>query len=120
MNTPVVSVVATCWSPDCEEPIAQPDGRITYWCERHDTERRERIKAAMARLENDSYGMPRKRPGTHEIEIKSAHNYIDNRADWWWACSCGKTSGAASRTQGLARAAGDRHLRAVEKAEARA
>lgn len=128
MNTPVVSVVATCWSPGCEEPITQPAGRITYWCERHDTERRERITAAMARLENDSYGIPRNHGGVgrpytaEELAPKEQHavEVLGEYSEWRWACTCGKGSAAPASTEGMARAASERHLRAVEKAEARA
>ncbi len=120
MNTPMtVSVTATCWTPDCDEQIAVIPGTVTYWCQRHHDERRARITAAMARLENDSYGIPRKRPGTHDITIREGYDYRSERDVWFWGCSCGK-GGFGSRTEGLARAASYRHLRAVEKAAERA
>lgn len=114
----------TCWSPECDDLIAVIPGVVTYWCERHHHERRERIKAAMSRLENDSYGIPRKRPDAHDTEVTSspiAHdiNIQGEYSEWRWACKCGKGSAAPASTEGMARAASYRHLRAVEKAEAR-
>ena len=125
------TVLAECWTPDCTEPRATPPGRVTYWCATHDAERRTRIAEAMGRLKNDSYGMPRN-PGTldeqldevlreekHDIIITSRYAYLYERDVWWWKCACGKESGGTgSRTEGLARAASNRHLRAVEKAAA--
>lgn len=60
MTTLTAPPTGTCWSPDCEEPIASIPDRVTYWCLPHDTARRRRIMEAMARLKHDSQGNPRK------------------------------------------------------------
>jgi len=103
-----------CWKEGCEEP--RSDERNGYWCTRHHDERRERITAEMAKLANDSYGIPRNHGGTgvpfvaHDISVES------NFYGWHWLCSCGKRGATDAKTEGLARAASYRHLRAVEKA----
>jgi len=104
-------VTGACWTEGCEEPIAVPPMRVTYWCERHDRERRERIKAAMAKIENDSYGIPRNHGApAHEVTIHAGHNMIRNRDFWWWKCTCGQESQAESRNEGIAKSAGKRHV----------
>lgn len=104
-----------CWKEGCEELRA-----VDYWCEAHGTARRERIKAEMAKLANDSHGIPRNHGGTgvpfvaHDITIQTGYDYRLNRDEWWWVCTCGK-GGDGTKTEGIARAASRRHLRAIEK-----
>lgn len=100
-----------CWKEGCEEPRA-----VDYWCEAHGTARRERIKAEMARLTNDSYGIPRNHGGTGKPFVAHDITVQDNFYGWHWSCSCGKRGATDAKTEGLARAASYRHLRAVEKA----
>lgn len=107
-----------CWTKGCDQP--RSDERDGYWCTRHHDERRERIMRAMSKLKNDSMGMPRQRPDTHEIEIREGFNHLTYRDEWWWVCSCGKASGAASKSKGIAAAGGARHLRSTPKAETKA
>lgn len=107
-----------CWTEGCDEP--QSDERLGYWCTRHHDERRERITRHMASIQNDSMGNPRTPAGTHDISIRTAYAYLYERDVWWWKCTCGKESASGAKSEGMARAASYRHLRAVEKAEARA
>lgn len=100
-----------CWKEGCEELRA-----VDYWCEAHGTARRERIKAEMAKIENDSYGIPRNHGGTgrpfvaHDITIHAGYNGRRDRDFWWWKCTCGQESQAESRNEGIAKSAGKRHV----------
>jgi hypothetical protein len=105
-----VTIRPKCWTEGCEEQQAHFSYRVTYWCERHDAERRERITKMMSEITNDSYGIPRILPGTHEITIHAGHNMIRNRDFWWWKCTCGQESQAESRNEGIAKSAGKRHV----------
>lgn len=107
-------VTEKCWKEGCEEP--RSDERNGYWCTRHHDERREKIKAEMARLADELDGIPRNHGGTgvpfvaHDITIHAGHNMRRNRDFWWWKCSCGQESEAESKNEGIAKSAGKRHV----------
>lgn len=106
-----------CWTVGCGSPATHD-----YWCEQHHTERRERIKSEMAKIKNDSHGIPRNyggigRPYTTE-ELEHTITVTGNFYGWRWACSCGKGSAADAKTKSLATSASARHIRAIQKAAA--
>lgn len=54
----VERMAETCWTDGCDKP--QSPDHVGYWCEEHYLARRSRIQAEMAKIKNDSNGIPRK------------------------------------------------------------
>ena len=119
----------TCWTEGCDRDAGTKWG--PYWCPDHDAARIDRISHQMAKILDevdakapavDPKYIPRNHGGTgipfqaHDLTIREGYDYRLARDEWWWKCSCGKSSGVGSKSEGLARAAFKRHLRAVEKA----
>ena len=105
-----MSATETCWKDDCDKPV-----EVDYWCSEHATERRERIRRALADIAND-----KARRVQEQEPPRAAHVlYVtESEEGWTWTCSCGSGGSKPTRTQGMASGAGNRHVKSAEKASA--